>query len=104
MEFLEIPMNPRNSQQFSKFLDPFLEHVFLDLWTKGTRVANVTGGDKGREDGEADEGDERNEEDEREINSQSLEDTQVGYISQKYTLDKYTLEEYTLEKYTLENF
>ena len=23
------------------------------------------------------------------INSQSLEDTQVGYISQKYTLDKY---------------
>ena len=39
-----------------------------------------------------------------EINSQSLEDTQVGYISQKYTLDKYTLEEYTLEEYTLENF
>ena len=38
------------------------------------------------------------------INSQSLEDTQVGYISQKYTLDKYTLEEYTLEQYTLENF
>ena len=31
------------------------------------------------------------------INSQSLEDTQVGYISQKYTLDQYTLEEYTLE-------
>ena len=30
-----------------------------------------------------------------EINSQSLEDTQVGYISQKYTLDKYTLEKYT---------
>ena len=26
------------------------------------------------------------------INSQSLEDTQVGYISQKYTLDNYTLE------------
>ena len=26
------------------------------------------------------------------INSQRLEDTQVGYISQKYTLDKYTLE------------
>ena len=26
------------------------------------------------------------------INSQSLEDTQVGYISQKYTLDKYTME------------
>ena len=32
---------------------------------------------------------------EEEINSQSLEDTQVGYISQKYTLDKYTLEKYT---------
>ena len=31
------------------------------------------------------------------INSQSIEDTQVGYISQKYTLDQYTLEEYTLE-------
>ena len=30
---------------------------------------------------------------------QSLEDTQVGYISQKYTLDKYTLEEYTLENF-----
>ena len=29
------------------------------------------------------------------INLQSLEDTQVGYISQKYTLDKYTLEKYT---------
>ena len=29
------------------------------------------------------------------INSQSLEDTQVWYISQKYTLDKYTLEKYT---------
>ena len=29
------------------------------------------------------------------INSQSLEDTQVGYISQKYTLDKHTLEKYT---------
>ena len=29
------------------------------------------------------------------INSQSLEDTQVRYISQKYTLDKYTLEKYT---------
>ena len=39
-----------------------------------------------------------------EINSQSLEDTQVGYISQKYTLDKYTLEEYTLEEYTLEEY
>ena len=33
------------------------------------------------------------------INSQSLEDTQVGYISQKYTLDQYTLEEYTLENF-----
>ena len=32
-------------------------------------------------------------------NSQSLEDTQVGYISQKYTLDKYTLKEYTLENF-----
>ena len=30
------------------------------------------------------------------INSQSLEDTQVGYISQKYTLDNYILEKYTL--------
>ena len=30
-----------------------------------------------------------------EINSQSLEDTQVGYISQEYTLYKYTLEKYT---------
>ena len=28
-------------------------------------------------------------------NSQSLEDTQVGYISQEYTLYKYTLEKYT---------
>ena len=28
----------------------------------------------------------------RKINLQSLEDTQVGYILQKYTLDKYTLE------------
>ena len=27
----------------------------------------------------------------KKINSQSLEDTQVGYISQKYSLDKYTL-------------
>ena len=36
------------------------------------------------------------------INSQSLEDTHVGYISHKYTLDKYTLEKYTLKKYTLE--
>ena len=38
------------------------------------------------------------------INSQSSEDTQVGYILQKYTLDKYTLEEYTLEEYTLEEY
>ena len=36
------------------------------------------------------------------INSQSLEDTQIGYISHKYTLEKYTLEKYTLKKYTLE--
>ena len=36
------------------------------------------------------------------INSQSLEDTQVGYTLQKKTLDKYTLEKYTLKKYTLE--
>ena len=28
----------------------------------------------------------------KKINSQSLEDTQVGYISQKYTFSKYTLE------------
>ena len=28
----------------------------------------------------------------QQINSQSLEDTQVGYISQKYILDKHTLE------------
>ena len=31
------------------------------------------------------------------INSQSLEDTQVMYILQKYTLDKYTLDKYALE-------
>ena len=36
------------------------------------------------------------------INSQSLEDTQVGYILQKHTLDKYILEKYTFKKYTLE--
>ena len=30
------------------------------------------------------------------INSQSLEDTQVGYILQKYTLDKYTLAQKSL--------
>ena len=30
-----------------------------------------------------------------EINSQSLEDTQVGYISQQNTLDKHTLEKNT---------
>ena len=35
------------------------------------------------------------------INSQSLEDTQVEYISQKYTLDKYTFGKYTFEKYAL---
>ena len=29
----------------------------------------------------------------KKINSQSLEDTPVGYISQKYTLDKYTLKD-----------
>ena len=37
------------------------------------------------------------------INSQSLEDTQVGYISQKYTLDKYTLEKKLKNKYTFGN-
>ena len=31
----------------------------------------------------------------KKINSQSLEDTQVGYILQEYTLYKYTLEKYT---------
>ena len=31
------------------------------------------------------------------INSQSLEDTQVGYILQKYTFDIYTLEKYNLK-------
>ena len=30
------------------------------------------------------------------INSQGLEDTQVGYISQKYTLEKYTLAQKSL--------
>ena len=34
------------------------------------------------------------------INSQSLEDTQVGYILQKYTLDKYTLERAFEPSYT----
>ena len=29
------------------------------------------------------------------INWQSLEDTQVGYVPQKYTLNKHTLEKYT---------
>ena len=29
------------------------------------------------------------------INSQSSEDTQVGYILQKYTLDNYSSEKYT---------
>ena len=37
----------------------------------------------------------------KEINSQSLEDTQVGYILQKYTLDNYTLEKYTLAQKSL---
>ena len=31
------------------------------------------------------------------INSQSLEDMQIRYISQKYTLDDCTLEKYTAE-------
>ena len=35
------------------------------------------------------------------INLQSLEDTQVGYILQKYTLDNYTLEKYTLAQKSL---
>ena len=35
------------------------------------------------------------------INSQSLEDTQVEYIPQKYTLDKKNFGKYTLEQYTL---
>ena len=35
------------------------------------------------------------------INSESLEDMQVGYILQKYTLDNYTLEKYTLAQKTL---
>ena len=34
------------------------------------------------------------------INLQSLEDTQVGYISHSYTLDEFTLEKYALEKLT----
>ena len=38
------------------------------------------------------------------INSQSLEDTQVGYISQKYTWEEYTLEKYTLEKFLILDF
>ena len=38
------------------------------------------------------------------INSQSLEDTQVGYTSHLYTLDKYPLEKYTLEKLTFSLF
>ena len=37
------------------------------------------------------------------INLQSWEDTQVEYISQKYTLEKHTEKKYTLGKYTLEN-
>ena len=35
------------------------------------------------------------------INWQSLQDTQVGYISQNYTLDNYTLEKYTLAQKSL---
>ena len=35
------------------------------------------------------------------INLQSLEDTQVEYILQKYTWYKYTLEKYTLEKFQM---
>ena len=34
------------------------------------------------------------------IKSQSLEDTQVGYISQKYTWEKYTFGKYTFRKYS----
>ena len=37
----------------------------------------------------------------KKINSQSLEDMQVGYFSQKYTLDNYTLEKYTLAQKSL---
>ena len=36
-----------------------------------------------------------------EIDSQSLEDMQVGYILQKYTLDNYILEKYTLAQKSL---
>ena len=35
-----------------------------------------------------------------EINLQSLEDTQVRYISHRYTLDKYTFGNYSFAKYT----
>ena len=35
------------------------------------------------------------------INSQSLEDTQFWYISQKYTYDNYTLEKYALAQKSL---
>ena len=38
------------------------------------------------------------------INSQSLEDTQVGYTSHLYTLDNYPLEKCTLEKLTFSLF
>ena len=38
------------------------------------------------------------------INSQSLENSQVGYIFAKIHLDNYTLEKYTLKKYTLEKY
>ena len=39
-----------------------------------------------------------------EINSQSLEDTQVEHILQKYTYDKYTFGKYTFGKYTFEKY
>ena len=37
----------------------------------------------------------------KKINLQSLEDTQVEYILQKYTFGKYTFGKYTFEKYSL---
>ena len=39
-----------------------------------------------------------------EINSQSLEDTQVEHILQKYTYDKYTFGKYTFGKFTFEKY
>ena len=38
------------------------------------------------------------------INSQSFEDTQVEYISQKYTFGKYTFVKHTFGKYTFEKW